>query len=116
MAGSLVDWTGRYRGRATCLLRPESVEQVAAALAWCSARGVAVVPQGGNTGLVGGAVPFDDSVVLSTVGLSTLASIDEAQGRVSAGAGVTLAAVQAAAAATDWEMPVDLAARDTCTI
>jgi FAD/FMN-containing dehydrogenase len=116
LAGAVVDWTGRYHGSGACLLRPDSVDQVSAVLAWCSHRGVAVVPQGGNTGLVGGSVPFDESVVLSTVALSTLASINEAEGQVTAAAGVTLARVQHAAIGTGWEMPVDLAARDTCTV
>jgi len=57
-AGYEVDWTGRFRGRAAAVVRPDTVEQVAALVAWCAARGVALVPQGGNTGLVAGAVPI----------------------------------------------------------
>ena len=56
-AGYEGDWTGRFVGRAAAVVRPASTDEVAAVLAWCSASGVAVVPQGGNTGLVGGSVP-----------------------------------------------------------
>ena len=64
-ASYAVDWTGRWRGDAALVARPGSTEEVAAVVAACAGRGVAVVPQGGNTGLVGGAVPDDGAVLLS---------------------------------------------------
>jgi hypothetical protein len=70
-AGYAVDWTGRYRGRAAAVVRPASTAEVAAVLRACAAAGVAVVPQGGNTGLVGGGVPLAGEVVLSTRAGST---------------------------------------------
>ena len=85
-------------------------------LAWCAQRGVAVVPQGGNTGLVGGSVPLEDEVVLSTVRLSSLGPVDEVAAQVTVGAGATLAAVQQTAAAAGFEYAIDLGARDTATI
>src|SRR5215217_2029581 len=66
------DWTRRFSGRAAAVVRPADVEQVAAVLRVCAAAGVAVVPQGGNTGLVGGGVPRGGEVVLSTARLTAL--------------------------------------------
>ena len=62
------DWRGLYRGRTPAVLRPANAREVGEALALCHAHGVAVVPQGGNTGMVGGAVPSEsgDQVVLSS--------------------------------------------------
>src|SRR4051794_11389360 len=60
------DWTRRFSGRAAAVVRPANAEEVAAVLRACAEAGVAVVPQGGNTGLVGGGVPRDGEVVLST--------------------------------------------------
>ena len=57
MAGYLADWTGRYGGAASCVVRPGSVAEVAAVIRSCADRGAAIIPQGGNTGLVGGSVP-----------------------------------------------------------
>ncbi len=64
-AGYCVDWTGRYRGATPAVVRPGSTEEAAAVVARCFQFGVAVVPQGGNTGLVGGGVPVDGEVLLS---------------------------------------------------
>ncbi len=71
------------------------------------------MPQGGNTGLVGGSVPLEDEVVLSTVRLSSLGPVDEVAAQVTVGAGATLAAVQQTAAAAGFEYAIDLGARDT---
>lgn len=114
-----VDWTRRFAGRCAMVARPGSTAEVAAVLAACCARGVSVVPQGGNTGLVGASVPPDDSgtcVVVSTRRLSKIDPIDKAASQVTVGAGVTLAALQNAAAAEGFAFPVDLAARDSATV
>ena len=65
-AGYEVDWTGRFRGTTPAVVRPADVDEVAAVVRWCADNRVAMVPQGGNTGLVGGGVPVDGEVVLST--------------------------------------------------
>lgn len=109
-----VDWTGRWHGSSLAVVRPSSVAEVASVVSVCAAAGVPVVPQGGNTGLVGGAVPFD-SVVLSTRRLTSLSPVDSA-GTCVVGAGVTLAALAAHARAAGWEFGVDFASRDTATI
>jgi len=89
---------------------------VAAVLRLCTAEGRAVVVQGGNTGLVGGATPAGGEVLLSLTRLRELGSVDPASAQVTVGAGVTLAALQAHARAADLDVGVDLAARDSATI
>ncbi len=115
-AGYGVDWTGRYRGRAAAVVRPGSTAEVADVLRACAAAGLAVVPQGGNTGLVGGGVPLAGEVVLSTRRLDDLGPVDLLAAQVTVGAGATLAAVQAHAARAGLGVGVDLAARDGATI
>lgn len=115
-AGYAVDWTGRWRGRTPVVVRPVDTDEVAAVVAWCAANGVALVPQGGNTGLVGGGVPLDGEVVLSLRRLAGVSGTDPDAGQLNAGAGTTVAEVQAAAAAAGWAYGVDLAARDSATV
>ena len=110
------DWTGRFRGAASAVVRPGSVDEVAGVVAACRAHRAAMVPQGGNTGLVGGSVPLDREVVVSTARLGGITDVDEDAGQLTAGTGVTLAAVQAAAIEAGWRYAVDLAARDTATV
>ena len=110
------DWTGRFEGRAAAVVRPGSTAEVAAVLAHLHDAGRPVVPQGGNTGLVGGGVPLHGEVVLSLRRLGALEAVDVAAGQVTAGAGATLAAVDAAAAAAGLAFGVDLAARDSATV
>ncbi len=116
LAGREVDWTGRYRGRAAALVRPGSAEQVAAVLSACRAAGAYVTVQGGRTSLVAGTVPEHDDVLLSTERLTALGPVDRTERTLSAGAGVTLTAVQRAAAGAGLLVGVDLAARDSATV
>ena len=118
-AGFEVDWTGRFRGRAAAVVRPGAVDELAALVSWCATEGVALVPQGGNTGLVAGGVPVgaaDGALVVSTRRFTTLAPVDELAGQVTAGAGVTLAALHSHAASAGLAFGVDLAARDSATV
>ena len=110
------DWTGRFTGRATCVVRPGTTEQVAAVLRLCTETGAKVVVQGGNTGLVGGATPTGAEVLLSLTRLTDLGAVDVASAQVTAGAGVTLAALQAHARASELDFGVDLAARESATV
>lgn len=110
------DWTGRWHGDSLCVVRPASTEQVAAVVDACAEAGVPVVVQGGNTGLVGGAVPTDGAVLLSTERLDEVGEVDAVRGRVLVGAGAVLARVADAARAAGWEFGVDLASRDSATI
>lgn len=116
LAGRCVDWTGRYSGRATALVRPGNAGEVAAVLAACRDARVYVTVQGGRTSLVAGTVPEHDDVLLSTERLTALGEVDRAEGRIRVGAGVTLARVQDAAAAAGLLVGVDLAARESATI
>ncbi len=115
-AGYETDWTRRFGGAALAVVRPGSADEVGAVLRACVEVGVGVVPQGGNTGLVGGSVPRGGEVVLSTLRLSAIEDLDAAAGEVTVGAGATLASVQAAAQAAGWAVGVDLGARDSATI
>jgi len=114
-AGYEIDWTGRFRGTARAVVRPGSTRETASVLAACRDEGAAVVPQGGNTGLVGGSVPRSDEVVLSTQRLTSL-TIDAAQGEAVAGSGVVLEPLRDAAQAHGWDVGVDLASRGSCTV
>ena len=116
-AASEVDWTRRWRGACRAVVRPGNTEEVAAVLRACAGAGVPVVPQGGNTGLVGGAVPvgLPGAVVLSTRRLTGLSPVDAA-GTVVVGAGATLSAVQRHARAAGWAFGLDFASRDSATV
>jgi FAD/FMN-containing dehydrogenase len=116
LAGRSVDHTGRYRGRASALVRPGSAEQVAEVLRLCRDAGAHVTVQGGRTSLVAGTVPEHDDVLLSTERLCALSDVDTVERRITVGAGATLAAVQHAATAAGLVFGVDLAARDTATV
>jgi FAD/FMN-containing dehydrogenase len=110
------DWTGRWQGTAAAVVRPGDTAQVAAVMDVCARARVGVVPQGGNTGLVGGGVPRADEVVLSTLRLDSIGPVDEALGQVTVGAGATLGALHEAAAAAGQDATLDFAARDSCTV
>jgi len=111
-----VDWTGRFRGTARCVVRPATTEQVACVLRACARNHAPVVPQGGNTGLVGGSVPRGGEVVLSMRRLDDIGDVDDDHGEVVAGAGAPLAVVRDAARAAAWDVGVDLASRESATI
>ncbi|MGQ0616702.1 MAG: FAD-binding oxidoreductase [Acidimicrobiia bacterium] len=118
-AGYAVDWTGRFQGETPAVVRPGSTAEVAGVVAACASAGVAVVPQGGNTGLVGGGVPLQGEIVLSLKRLghdTGVLEADTAAGQITAPAGATLAQVQRAAAASGWAYGVDWGSRDSATI
>jgi FAD/FMN-containing dehydrogenase len=122
VAGYTTDWTRRFSGAARGVVRPGDTPEVAAVLRACARHGAPVVPQGGNTGLVGGGVPaaggpvVGGTVVLSTRRLRRLDPVDVLSGQVTAGAGVTIAELRAHAARAGLEYGVDLAARDSATV
>lgn len=118
MAPHLTDWRGKHRGQALALLRPRSVEEVSAILRWASATRTPVVPQGGNTGLSGGATPdaSGEAVVLSLARLNRIRAIDTAGDTLTAEAGCILADVQQAAAEQDRLFPLSLGSEGSCQI
>jgi FAD/FMN-containing dehydrogenase len=109
---------GAYHGRALCLVRPRSAEDVASVLALCNGAGVGVVPQGGNTGLVGGQTPDDSGaqIILSLQKLDRIREVDPASDTMTVEAGVILARAQQAAEAAGRYFPLSLAAEGSCTI
>ncbi|MFF9865193.1 FAD-binding oxidoreductase [Streptomyces sp. NPDC013953] len=117
-AGYETDFTGRWAGRARLVVRPGGTAEVVEVVRRCAAAGAAVVPQGGNTGLVGGSVPGPDGtdVVLSLRRLDTIGPLDPRAQRITVGAGVPLAALQRHLRPLGWDFGVDLAARDSATI
>ncbi|SNR55605.1 FAD-binding oxidoreductase [Blastococcus mobilis] len=114
--GYVRDWTGRWRGDCALVVRPADEGQTAAVLAEVAAAGLRVVVQGGNTGLVAGGVPEAGDVLLSTTRLTRIGPVNPVAGTVVAEAGVTLAALQDFLRPHGLELPVDLAARESCTV
>ncbi len=114
----LSDWRGLYRGAAMAVLRPGSVEELSTAVRLCAEAGVAMVPQGGNTSMVGGATPEADgrSVVLSLARLNRIRAIDPVDMTMTAEAGVVLKAAQDAAAEAGCLFPLSLGAEGTATV
>ncbi|MFT3811825.1 MAG: FAD-binding oxidoreductase [Acidovorax sp.] len=114
----LVDWRGRYRGQAQAVVRPGSTQEVAGVVRLCRERRIPVVPQGGNTGLCGGATADGSgrSVVLVLTRLNTIRAIDTDNDTLVADAGCTLQQVQQAARDAGRLFPLSLAAEGTCTI
>jgi FAD/FMN-containing dehydrogenase len=112
------DWRKRYAGRALAVARPASTDEVAAVMRLCHEHRVAVVPQGGNTGLVGGSTPDDSGrqLVLSLTRMKQVRGIDTANASLTAEAGCVLADVQAAAAGAGLLFPLSLAAEGSCTL
>lgn len=111
------DWTRRFAGRARAVVRPADTDQVAAVVRACAEHGAPLVPQGGNTGLVGASVPRGDGahVLLSTRRIAAV-DVDRTAREAVAGAGATIAALQDAARAAGLDYGVDLASRDSATV
>jgi FAD/FMN-containing dehydrogenase len=113
-----LDWRKRYRGRALAVVRPGTTDEVAAVVRACAAHGASLVPQGGNTGLVGGGVPdaSGSQVLLSLGRLNRIRALDAANLTLTAEAGCVLQTVQEAADAAGLLFPLSLAAEGSCTI
>jgi FAD/FMN-containing dehydrogenase len=118
IAPYLTDWRGRYHGVALAVVRPGTTSEVAAVVAACSAAGTPIVPQGGNTGQCGGATPdgSGNAVVVSLTRMNRVRALDADNATITVDAGVTLAAVQGAAADAGFQFPLSLAAEGSCTI
>ena len=112
----VVDWTGRFRGTSPAVLSPSTSAEVEAVVGVCRRHGLALVPQGGNTGLVGGGIPHEGELVLSLRRMGEVGEVDPLQDQITVGAGASLGSVQRAVAARGLAVGVDLAARDTATI
>jgi FAD/FMN-containing dehydrogenase len=118
VAPYLTDWRGRYHGQARAVVRPGTTAEVAAVVRCCAENGVPVVPQGGNTGLCGGATPHaaGDELLVSLTRLNRVRSIDADNATMTVEAGVPLARVQDAAAQAGLLFPLSLAAEGSCLV
>ena len=118
MAPFLTDWRGRFTGRALAVLRPADTEQVAQLVAACARWRVALVPQGGNTGLVLGGMPdaSGSAVVLSLARMNRVRAVDPVNRTMTVDAGCVLQHIQQAAALQGCLFPLSLAAEGSCTI
>jgi len=112
----LVEWRGTWRGETPLVVAPATTEEVAAVVKICAAEGVAITPQGGNTGLVGGQIPFGAEVLLSLKRLARIRDVSPLDNTMTLEAGVTLAAAQAAAQEADRLFPLSLGSEGTCQI
>lgn len=112
----LTDWTRTKGGSPLAVVLPRSTEEVAAILKLCHAAGQSVVPQGGMTGLAGGAVPSDDNICLSLERMRGIEEIDASAAAMTVLAGTTLQAAQDAAAGGGFEFALDMGSRGSCQI
>jgi FAD/FMN-containing dehydrogenase len=113
-----VDYRGIFKGRAMAVVRPGTVHEVSAVMAYCSKQGIAVVPQGGNTSLLGGAVPDEsgESVVVVLSRLNQVRSIDPENGSATVEAGMTLHAVRELATSVGMLFPLRIGSEGSCQI
>ncbi|KAG2632173.1 hypothetical protein PVAP13_2NG066800 [Panicum virgatum] len=111
-----VDWMGKYRGASQLLLLPKNTTEVSKILSYCNTRRLAVVPQGGNTGLVGGSVPVYDEVIVSLAGMDKIISFDNVNGILTSEAGCVLENLSTFVENEGFIMPLDLGAKGSCQI
>jgi FAD/FMN-containing dehydrogenase len=114
----LTDWSKRFTGTALAVLKPKNTNEVAALVTLCQSENTAIVPQGGNTGLCGGATPgkYNDCVVMSTTRLNQIRELDPQNSTITLEAGVVLKNAQDAAFKAGKLFPLSLAAEGSCTI
>lgn len=111
-----VDWMRKFRGQSKVVLKPKSAEEISKILKYCNDNLIAVVPQSGNTGLVGGSTPVFDEVILSMVNLNKIRSFDKVSGTLVADAGCILEVVDNYLAEQKHIFPLDLGAKGSCLI
>jgi FAD/FMN-containing dehydrogenase len=118
VAPALSDWRGFYKGRAMAVVRPANTSEVSAVVRLCSDAGIAVVAQGGNTGMCGGATPTMDgrTIVLSLARMNRVLALDPLNDTITVEAGCVLATVQQAASAAGRLFPLSLGAEGSCQI
>ncbi|MBI1262671.1 MAG: FAD-binding protein [Rhizobiales bacterium] len=117
LAPHLVEWRGLYQGRCAALLAPQTTQEVSDILRLAHETGTAIVPQGGNTGLVGGQIPFKgDEIILSLSRMKALRALDPLNNTLTVEAGMTLAEVQSHAREVGRLFPLSLASEGSCQI
>ncbi|WOK99398.1 putative D-2-hydroxyglutarate dehydrogenase, mitochondrial [Canna indica] len=116
LSAANVDWMGKYKGSSQLLLLPKSSEEVSKILHYCNSRKLAVVPQGGNTGLVGGSVPVHDEVIINLGLMDKVVSFDKINGILVCEAGCILENLNSFLENEGFIMPLDLGAKGSCQI
>ncbi|KTG45569.1 hypothetical protein cypCar_00015720 [Cyprinus carpio] len=116
LKSSNVDWLKTVEGNSEVLLRPKTTEEVSQILRYCNERNLAVCPQGGNTGLVGGSVPVFDEIILSTSLMKQVITFDNISGILTCQAGCVLENLSNYLEERDFIMPLDLGAKGSCHI
>jgi FAD/FMN-containing dehydrogenase len=109
-------YLNKYFGQSKLVLLPETTEQVSNIMKYCTSKRLAVVPQGGNTGLVGGSVPVFDEIVLSTRRFNKIENFDTISGVLSCEAGCILEKTNDEIAKHNYEIPFDLGAKGSCML
>ncbi|KAI0757112.1 FAD-binding domain-containing protein [Daedaleopsis nitida] len=110
------DWMNKYHGMSTTVLKPRTVQEVSEIVKWCNRRRIGVVPQGGNTGLVGGGVPVKDELIISLSNMTKVRSFDDVSGILVADAGCILQSLTDYLAPHNHIVPLDLGAKGSCQI
>ncbi|KAM9930840.1 hypothetical protein OXX59_000254 [Metschnikowia pulcherrima] len=110
------DWMRKYKGQSKLVLKPKTTEQVSQILKYCNEKRLAVVPQGGNTGLVGGSNPIFDEIILSVSNLNKIRSFDSVSGILKCDAGVILENADNFLAESGYIFPLDLGAKGSCHV
>ena len=110
------DWLGRYKGNSSIILRPKNTSEVSMALSYCNKNKLAVVPQGGNTGLVGGSVPVQDEIVISLSRMNRILSFEKYQGIIHCEAGCVLENIETYLDQRGFTIPLDLGSKGSCMI
>ncbi|KAI0793403.1 FAD-binding domain-containing protein [Abortiporus biennis] len=110
------DWMNKYHGKSEMVLRPRTTEEVAQIVKWCNEKRIGVVPQGGNTGLVGGSVPTKNEVVINLANMNKVRSFDPVSGILVADAGCILESLNEYLAPHNHIVPLDLGAKGSCQI
>uniref|UniRef100_A0A8C7XE25 D-2-hydroxyglutarate dehydrogenase, mitochondrial n=1 Tax=Oryzias sinensis TaxID=183150 RepID=A0A8C7XE25_9TELE len=116
LESSNVDWLKSVKGSSEVLLRPQTTEEVSQILRYCNSRNLAVNPQGGNTGLVGGSVPVHDEIVLSTALMNNILRFDDVSGILTCQSGCILENLSLYLEERGHIMPLDLGAKGSCQI
>ncbi|KAL3618242.1 D-2-hydroxyglutarate dehydrogenase, mitochondrial [Castilleja foliolosa] len=110
------DWMRKFKGSSRLMLQPKSSHEVSQILDYCNSRCLAVVPQGGNTGLVGGSVPVFDEVIINISSMNNILSFDKASGILVCEAGCILENLNSFLENEGYVMPLDLGAKGSCQI
>ncbi|EPS37723.1 hypothetical protein H072_8600 [Dactylellina haptotyla CBS 200.50] len=116
LEGFNTDWIRKYRGQSKLVLKPKTVEEVSAILKYCNEKYLAVVPQGGNTGLVGGSIPVFDEIVISLAAMNSIRSFDDVSGILICDAGVILESADSYLRERGHIFPLDLGAKGSCHV